>query len=279
MNKKIIELRDVSFVYDSENAPGVKALDEVSLDIYEGEFVGIVGKNGSGKSTLAKLLNALILPSSGKVFVGGMDSADPQYTTDIRKVCSMVFQNPDNQMVATIVEEDTAFGPENLGLAPDKIRRRVDESLKAVGMYDFKDKKPHQLSGGQKQRVAIAGVIAMHPQCIVFDESTAMLDPAGRADLINIMHTLNSEGVTVIFITHYMEEIVGASRIIVMGDGKIIGDGTPREIFSNPKWLEENRLSVPEIVALSTALREGGLDIPPGILSEDELVEALCRLK
>ncbi|MBR5995507.1 MAG: energy-coupling factor transporter ATPase [Eubacteriaceae bacterium] len=278
MDNTIIKLENVSFSYESGDNP-VKALDDVSISINEGEFVAIVGKNGSGKSTLAKLLNALLLPSEGVVLVDGMDTSDPENTIAIRKACAMVFQNPDNQMVATIVEEDVAFGPENLGLAPHKIRTRVDESLKAVMMYEFKDQKPHQLSGGQKQRITIAGVIAMHPKCIVFDESTAMLDPAGRADTLKIMHKLNDEGVTVIFITHYMEEITDADRIIVMGDGKVVKEGTPKEIFADSEGLKKLRLGVPEVVALGDLLREGGLDIPEGTLSEEELVEAICRLK
>lgn len=279
MENNFIELKNVTYIYDIENHPEDKALDDISFSIKEGEFVAIVGHNGSGKSTLAKLLNGLYTPTSGEVLVMGKSTKDENNLIEIHRNVAMVFQNPDNQMVASVVEDDVAFGAENLGIEPVEIRKRIDESLKAVGLSDYKEKKLHQLSGGQKQRAAIAGVLAMNPKCIVFDESTAMLDPAGRDDVIEIMHKLNKEGVTIIFITHYMEEITDADRIIVIGSGKLQTQGTPEEIFSQIGMLHKQRLDVPEIVWLCELLRRGGLDISPDILTKEQLVEALCQLK
>ena len=252
----------------------------MSLTIKKGEFVGIIGHNGSGKSTLAKLLNGLLLPNEGDVIVLGMNTKDESSIIKIRQNVGMVFQNPDNQMVATIVEEDVAFGAENLGIEPSEIKRLVDESLKTVGMYEFKDKKPHQLSGGQKQRIAIAGVLAMRPNCIIFDESTAMLDPIGRNEVLETMLRLNKQdGVTIIFITHYMEEIVHADRIVIMEKGNTVMQGTPREIFSDTEKLKQLRLNVPEIVELADGLRKGGMLLKDGILTAEELVDELCQLQ
>ena len=276
----IIELTNVSYLYDEESEPNKKALDSLSLTIKKGEFVGIIGHNGSGKSTLAKLLNGLLLPNEGDVIVLGMNTKDESSIIKIRQNVGMVFQNPDNQMVATIVEEDVAFGAENLGIEPSEIRRLVDESLKTVGMYEFKDKKPHQLSGGQKQRIAIAGVLAMRPNCIIFDESTAMLDPIGRNEVLETMLRLNKQdGVTIIFITHYMEEIVHADRIVIMEKGNTVMQGTPREIFSDTEKLKQLRLNVPEIVELADGHRKGGMLLKDGILTAEELVDELCQLQ
>ena len=276
----IIELKNVSYLYDEENEPTDRAVDGIDLTISQGEFVGIIGHNGSGKSTLAKLFNGLILPNEGDVFVMGYNTRDDDTITQVRRNVGMVFQNPDNQMVATIVEEDVAFGAENLGLDPKEIRRVVDESLKAVDMYDFKDKKPHQLSGGQKQRIAIAGVLAMHPNCIIFDESTAMLDPIGRNEVLETMLRLNKEdGVTIILISHYMEELVHSDRIIIMEKGHIAMQGSPKEIFSESDKLIKLRLNVPEIVEIAEGLRRGGMPLRDGILTAKELVDELCQLK
>ncbi|MFA0815791.1 MAG: energy-coupling factor transporter ATPase [Anaerofustis sp.] len=278
--ENIIELENVSYLYDEENEPNKKALDGLSLNVRKGEFLGIIGHNGSGKSTLAKLLNGLLLPNEGEVRVLGMNTKDESSIIEIRRNVGMVFQNPDNQMVATIVEEDVAFGAENLGIEPSEIRRLVDESLKTVGMYEFKDKKPHQLSGGQKQRIAIAGVLAMRPNCIIFDESTAMLDPVGRNEVMETMLRLNKQdGVTIIFITHYMEELVNADRIVIMEKGNAVMEGSPREIFSDTDQLKTLRLNVPEIVELADGLRKGGLSLKEGILTAEELVNELCRLQ
>lgn len=275
----IIEVKNLSFAYDSED-PGKKALENVSLTIKEGEFVGIVGHNGSGKSTLAKMFNGLLIPTEGDVIVMGMNTKDDNSLIDIRRTVGMVFQNPDNQMVATIVEEDVAFGVENLGVEQAKIRGVVEDALRAVDMLDFKGQKPHQLSGGQKQRIAIAGIIAMKPKCIVFDESTAMLDPIGRSEVLSQMHRLNKEdGVTIIFITHYMEELINADRIIIMNDGEYYKEGTPVEIFSDTDELKKLRLNVPETVELADGLRKAGMKISHNVLTREELVEAICQLK
>lgn len=275
----IIEVKNLHFAYDPEE-PEKKALEGVSLSIKEGEFVGIVGHNGSGKSTLAKMFNGLLIPTEGDVFVMGMNTRDEGSLIDIRRTVGMVFQNPDNQMVATIVEEDVAFGVENLGTEQNKIRGIVDNALNAVDMYEFRGKKPHQLSGGQKQRIAIAGIIAMKPKCIVFDESTAMLDPIGRSEVLQQMHRLNKEdGVTIIFITHYMEELINADRIIIMNDGQYYKEGTPKEIFSDTDELKELRLNVPEIVELADGLRRSGMNISHDVLTKEDLVEAICQLK
>lgn len=279
MKKNIIEFQNVSFRYESEEEEVQLPLvaENLNLEIHEGEFVAILGHNGSGKSTLAKLTNAILLPSSGRVLVDGMDTSDEDLKIKIRQTVGMVFQNPDNQIVATIVEEDVAFGPENLGVEPKEIRRRVDESLKAVGMYEFRKREPHRLSGGQKQRVAIAGIIAMLPRCIVLDEPTAMLDPRGRQEVMSTMLKLNREmGMTVVFITHFMDEAVKADRVVVMDDAKIIMDGKPKEVFSKVEKLEEIGLDVPQPTKLAQLLRREGYDLPEDILDVDECVEKLA---
>ncbi|MBO4361070.1 MAG: energy-coupling factor transporter ATPase [Eubacteriaceae bacterium] len=278
-NKTFIKLENVSYMYDPEEHPDVKAIDGVSLTVNEGEFLAIVGPNGSGKSTLSKLFNGLLTPTEGDVWVYDINTKDDDHITDIRRNVAMVFQNPDNQMVATIVEDDVAFGAENLGIEPAEIRKRIDESLEAVSMSAYAQRKLHQLSGGQKQRIAIAGVLAMKPRCIIFDESTAMLDPAGREDIIEIMHQLNREGVTIVFITHYMEEITDVDRIVILEKGKVIAEGVPIDIFNQVNMLHRARLDTPEIVWLCSLLRKGGLDIPAETLTGEQLVEALCRLK
>lgn len=278
-NRTFIKLENVSYMYDPEEHPEAKAIDGVSMTVREGEFLAVVGPNGSGKSTLSKLFNGLLTPSEGDVWVDGINTKDEEHIIDIRRNVAMVFQNPDNQMVATIVEDDVAFGAENLGIEPSEIRKRIDDSLEAVSMSAYRDKKLHQLSGGQKQRIAIAGVLAMKPRCIIFDESTAMLDPAGREDIIEIMHQLNREGVTIVFITHYMEEITDVDRIVILEKGKIIAEGKPIDIFNQVSMLHRARLDTPEIVWLCSLLRKGGLDIPTDTLTGEQLVEALCRLK
>ena len=254
-----------------------RAVDDVNLDIEAGEFVAILGHNGSGKSTLAKHMNALLLPSEGTLWVGNMDTSKEPELWKIRKKAGMVFQNPDNQIIGTIVEEDVGFGPENMGLPTEKIWKRVDESLKKTGMTAYRHHSPNKLSGGQKQRVAIAGVMAMHPQCIVLDEPTAMLDPNGRKEVLEAVRELNrQENVTVILITHYMEEVIHADRVYVMDSGRVVMQGTPREIFSQVETLKKYRLDVPQVTLLAHELRESGVDIPEGILTAEELVNALC---
>lgn len=277
----IIETRDLVFDYirrDEEgNVEGITtAVDNVSLSVKQGDFIAILGHNGSGKSTLAKHFNAILYPTEGTVFVDGMDTRDDEKLWDVRREAGMVFQNPDNQIIGQIVEEDVGFGPENLGVPTEEIWQRVEESLKAVGMYEFRKYAPGKLSGGQKQRVSIAGVIAMHPKCIVLDEPTAMLDPLGRKEVIRAVRALNDvEGITIILITHYMEEIIHADKVFVMDHGKVALQGTPREIFSQVEKLKELRLDVPQVTMLAHELREKGLDIPEGILTKEELIEAL----
>lgn len=254
-----------------------RALDGIDLIVEKGEFLVIIGHNGSGKSTLAKHLNALQLPTEGTVWVKGMDTKDEKLVWEIRRTAGMVFQNPDNQIVATVVEEDVAFGPENLGISPEEIRRRVDEALAAVDMSGFKKQAPHMLSGGQKQRVAIAGVIAMRPECIILDEPTAMLDPTGREEVMATIKRLNrEEGITVIHITHFMDEAVEADRVIVMEEGKIAMAGTPSEVFAQVEKLRELGLDVPQVTELAYELRKAGVDIPAGVLTVEGLVNALC---
>ncbi|MBQ7533996.1 MAG: energy-coupling factor transporter ATPase [Stomatobaculum sp.] len=253
-----------------------RAIDHLDLEIEQGSFVAILGHNGSGKSTFAKTLNGILLPTEGTVWISGMDTADDDRLLDVRKTVGMVFQNPDNQIIANVVEEDVGFGPENIGVPTEEIWKRVDESLKAVGMTAYRMKSPNRLSGGQKQRVAIAGVMAMRPKCIVLDEPTAMLDPNGRKDVIRTVSELNKqEHITVLLITHYMEEVIGADRVIVMDDGKMVMDGTPREIFSRVEELKELRLDVPQVTELAWELKQGGAKLPDGILTIDELMEAL----
>ena len=252
------------------------ALDHVNLDVKEGQFIAILGHNGSGKSTLAKHINGLLKATEGTIWVDGKDVSDEENILEVRQSAGMVFQNPDNQIIASVVEEDVAFGPENIGVPTDEIWKRVEHSLQAVGMTKHRAHSPNKLSGGQKQRVAIAGVVAMEPKCIVFDEPTAMLDPNGRREVIETAHELNkTKGVTVILITHYMEEVVGADYVYVMEKGQIIMDGTPREIFSRVEELKGHRLDVPQITMLAHELRKSGLDIPEGILTRGELVRAL----
>lgn len=255
------------------------ALDHVNLDVKAGQFIAILGHNGSGKSTLAKHINALLTPTEGVIWVDGMDVLDEDNTIPIRKTAGMVFQNPDNQIIGTVVEEDVGFGPENLGVPTDEIWQRVEESLKAVGMIEYRHHSPNKLSGGQKQRVAIAGVVAMEPKCIVMDEPTAMLDPVGRREVLKTVHKLRKQKkVTVILITHYMEEVVDADKIFVMDHGKIVMEGSPKEIFSKVDELKSYRLDVPQVTILADELRKCGLDIPKGILRKEELVEAVERL-
>ncbi len=277
----IVEAKNLVFEYirrDEEgNVEGItRAVDEVNLNVKQGDFVAILGHNGSGKSTLAKHINAILYPTEGTVWVDGMDTSDDANLWNIRQKAGMVFQNPDNQIIGQVVEEDVGFGPENLGVPTAEIWARVEESLKAVGMYEFRKHSPNKLSGGQKQRVSIAGVIAMHPKCIVLDEPTAMLDPNGRKEVIRAVRALNDvEGITVILITHYMEEIIHANKVFVMDKGKIAMEGTPREIFSQVNKLKSLRLDVPQVTLLAHELRESGLAIPEGILTCKELVEAL----
>ena len=276
MDKNIVHLRDVLYSYEENEAP---AVDHVSLDVAEGEFLAVLGRNGSDKSTLARILNALNVPQSGEVSVGGLNvlKDDP---FKIREICGMVFQNPDNQIVASVVEEDCAFGLENRGVEPAEIRRRVDEALAEVGMSERALSSPNMLSGGQKQRVAIAGVLAMRPKIIVFDESTAMLDPVGRKDIFSIARRINrEEGITVIWITHFMEEAAQADRVCVMDSGKIVLEGAPREVFTNVSQIMKLGLDVPEMMKLSEALRKAGLNIAKDILTVDEMAVELCRLK
>ncbi|HBE9877958.1 TPA: energy-coupling factor transporter ATPase [Clostridioides difficile] len=274
----IVKVNNISFEYITDEAK-LKAIDNLSLDVKKGEFVAIIGHNGSGKSTLSKNLNAILMPTEGNILIDGMNTKEEERLWDIRQTAGMVFQNPDNQIVATIVEEDVAFGPENLGIEPKEIRRIVEESLKSVGMYDLRDRQPHLLSGGQKQRVAIAGIIAMRPKCIIFDEATAMLDPSGRKEVMKTIKRLNKEeNITVIHITHFMEEAVEADRVVVMEKGKKILEGTPREVFSKIKLLKEIGLDVPCMTELSSLLIEEGINISGDILTVDEMVMELCRL-
>lgn len=256
-----------------------RAIDHVDLEIKKGSFVAVLGHNGSGKSTLAKHINGILLPTEGTVWVSEMDTADEDKLWEVRKTAGMVFQNPDNQIIGNVVEEDVGFGPENMGVPTEEIWRRVDESLQAVGMTMYRKKSPNRLSGGQKQRVAIAGVMAMRPQCIVLDEPTAMLDPNGRKEVIRTVHELNrSEGITVLLITHYMEEVIDADRVVVMDDGHVVMDGTPREVFSRVEELKHYHLDVPQVTELAWELKKNGVPLPDGILKKEELMEALLPL-
>lgn len=277
--ENIIKVDNLIFEYTSDETT-YRAIDDFNLDIKKGEFVAIIGHNGSGKSTLSKNLNAILVPTSGDINIKGMNTKDEKYLWDIRQTAGMVFQNPDNQIVATIVEEDVAFGCENLAIDPQEIRLRVDEALKNVDMYDLRERQPHLLSGGQKQRVAIAGIIAMRPECIIFDEATAMLDPSGRQEVMSTIKRLNKEyNITVLHITHFMEEAVEADRVIVMEKGKLALEGTPREVFSNVTRLKEIGLDVPYMTELAHLLKEDGLDIRDNILTVDEMVGELCQLR
>ena len=277
----MVQADNLSFEYIRRNEEGEvesisKAIDGVSMTITKGDFVAILGHNGSGKSTLAKHINALLSPTEGTLIVDGMDTSDEANIWKVRQKAGMVFQNPDNQIIASVVEEDVAFGPENIGIPTEKILKRVTESLEAVGMTKYRHHSPNKLSGGQKQRVAIAGIMAMHPDCIVLDEPTAMLDPKGRREVIKTVRKLNKEeGITVILITHYMEEVIDADKVIVMDNGKIVMQGTPKEIFSEVEKVKGYRLDVPQVTELAYELRKEGVDIPADILSAEEFVEAL----
>jgi len=273
----IIKTEKLEFSYAAQDGEAPAAvLRGLDLEVEKGTFVAIIGHNGSGKSTLAKSFNAILLPLGGRVLVGGADTADEKLILDIRRRIGMVFQNPDNQIVATVVEEDVAFAPENLGYPSDDIRRRVDEALKIVGMYEYREHAPHLLSGGQKQRVAIAGVLAMEPECIVFDEPTAMLDPRGRASIIKVIRDLrDNHGVTTILITHHMDEAVNADRVVVLSDGEIIMDGTPREVFLDVETLHKAGLDVPETTALMHELKKSGFDLPTDALTVEECADAI----
>lgn len=275
----IITAKDLVFGYPQEDNQLTLVLRGVTLNVRQGCFLAVLGHNGSGKSTFAKHLNAILVPNEGSVTVCGIDTADEERLYDIRQQVGMVFQNPDNQIVATIVEEDVAFGPENMGVAPDEIRRRVDEALADVGMSEYMTHEPHRLSGGQKQRVAIAGIIAMRPRCIVLDEPTAMLDPRGRGEVLSTIRRLNREnGITVVLITHYMEEAAQADRVVVMNDGQVLLDDTPKRVFAHVAQLKEVGLDVPQTTELCWRLRQEGFDLPDDILSEEECVEALDKL-
>jgi energy-coupling factor transport system ATP-binding protein len=277
-DKDIVSVEDISFEYITEDS-NFKAIDNLSLNVKQGEFVVVIGHNGSGKSTLSKNLNAILMPTSGNIYINGLNTKEEKYLWDIRQTAGMVFQNPDNQIVATIVEEDVAFGPENLGIDPTEIRKRVEESLKSVGMYEMRDRQPHLLSGGQKQRVAIAGIIAMKPKCIIFDEATAMLDPSGRKEVMKTIKRLNKEeNISIMHITHFMEEAVDADRVIVMEKGRKVLEGTPKEVFSQVERLKNIGLDVPYMTELSKELREEGIDLDGDILTVDELVVKLCQL-
>lgn len=280
---KIIEASGLSYDYVRHDEEGnevgaIRAVDGVSLQVEQGEFIAILGHNGSGKSTLAKHFNALLCPTEGTIWVDGMDTREEKNVWDIRQTAGMVFQNPDNQIIGTVVEEDVGFGPENMGVPTDEIWKRVDDSLKKTGMTAYRYQSPNKLSGGQKQRVAIAGVVAMRPSCIVLDEPTAMLDPNGRKEVLKAVSELNKkENVTVVLITHYMEEVIHANKVYVMDGGNVVMQGTPREIFSQVETLKKYRLDVPQVTLLAHELHKAGVDIPEGILTKEELVGALCR--
>ena len=280
----IVKTKDLTFEYirrDEEgNEEGITtAVDHVNIDLQAGQFIAVLGHNGSGKSTLAKHFNALVSPTEGTVWVDGMDTKEDDKILDIRQTAGMVFQNPDNQIICTLVEEEVGFGPENIGVPTDEIWQRVADSLQAVGMYSFRKASPNKLSGGQKQRVAIAGIVAMKPKCIILDEPTAMLDPSGRKEVISVLHELNEkENVTIILITHYMEEVIDADRVFVMDAGKIMMEGTPRQIFSNVEHLKELRLDVPQVTELAYELKKAGVPLPDGILTKEEFTLALKRL-
>ena len=280
----MVQTDKLIFEYEKRDEEGnvigkSRAIDEVDIDVKEGQFIAILGHNGSGKSTLAKHINAILVPTEGTVWVNGLDTKDPSELWNVLQSAGMVFQNPDNQIIGTVVEEDVGFGPENLGVPTDEIWQRVEESLKAVGMIEYRHHSPNKLSGGQKQRVAIAGVVAMEPKCIVLDEPTAMLDPVGRKEVLKTVKKLREQKkVTVILITHYMEEVIDADKIYVMDHGRVVMEGTPKEVFSQVDELKKYRLDVPQVTILADELKKQGLDIPSGILRKEELVEALCQL-
>lgn len=274
----IITIENLTFEYmRGEESQPLRAISNLNLEIERGSFTAIIGKNGSGKSTLAKNLNGLLLPTEGVIYVDGYDTRDDSSIWNVRQTAGMVFQNPDNQLVSAIVEDDVAFGPENLGIDPAEIRRRVDKALEDVNMGQFKKKAPHLLSGGQKQRIAIAGVVAMKPKCIIFDEPTAMLDPKGRAEIMSIIDELHAEGITVILITHFMDEAVRADRVIIMHEGKILLDGTPQQVFEQEELIRSVNLDVPLMVEMGAKLRRAGIDVPADIITEEEMVEFICQ--
>ena len=274
----IITIENLIFEYTrGDESQPVRAIDNLNLEIERGSFTAIIGKNGSGKSTLAKNLNGLLLPTEGVIYVDGFDTRDDDNIWNVRQTAGMVFQNPDNQLVSAIVEDDVAFGPENLGIEPAEIRRRVDKALEDVNMGQFKKKAPHLLSGGQKQRIAIAGVVAMKPKCIIFDEPTAMLDPKGRAEIMSIIDELHAEGITVILITHFMDEAVRADRVIIMHEGHILLDGTPQEVFEQEELIRSVNLDVPLMVEMGAKLRKAGIDVPKDIITEEKMVEFICQ--
>ena len=285
MPMNMVQTEKLIFEYDKRDEEGnvigkSRAIDKVDIDVKEGQFIAILGHNGSGKSTLAKHMNAILVPTEGTMWVDGKNTSDPNELWNVRQSAGMVFQNPDNQIIGTVVEEDVGFCPENLGVPPDEIWQRVEESLKSVGMIEYRHHSPNKLSGGQKQRVAIAGVVAMEPKCIVLDEPTAMLDPVGRKEVLKTVKKLREKkNVTVILITHYMEEVIDADKIYVMDHGHVVMEGTPREVFSRVDELKSYRLDVPQVTILADELRKRGLDIPAGILRKEELVEALCQLR
>lgn len=277
--EKIIEAKGITFEYEDEEYGNVTTFSDIDLDIEKGSFTVIAGRNGSGKSTLAKLLNGLNRPTAGKITVFGMDTGDDEMEFEIRKKVGLVFQNPDNQLVANTVEEDVAFGPENLGLEPAESRRRVNNALEAVGMLEFIEEAPHNLSGGQKQRVAIAGILAMEPECIVLDEPTSMLDPRGRKEVMDALLSLNKDkGITIILITHFMDEAALADRLIVMNEGKIVADGSPKEVFSNPEKISSAGLELTYPAMLAVALKEKGISLEGSVIDEEDCVAAVARL-
>lgn len=285
MMEKMVSTKGLIFEYELHNEQGdvektFRAVDGVEIDIERGQFIAILGHNGSGKSTLAKHMNAMLLPTEGTLWIKGLDTKQEENTWDIRQTAGMVFQNPDNQIIATIVEEDVAFGPENLGVDPKEIRQRVDEAIDTVEMSGYERHAPHRLSGGQKQRIAIAGVLAMKPECIILDEPTAMLDPSGRKEVMDTIYRLNKEeGITIIHITHYMEEAIAADQVYVMEEGKIVLHDTPRKVFSQVELLKKIGLDVPQVTELAFYLRREGIQIPQDILTIEEMVDALCQLK
>lgn len=278
--EKIIRIENLEYEYvQEEGKPPLRAIKGVSLEIEKGSFTAIIGRNGSGKSTLAKNLNGLLLPTAGCIYVKDWKTTDEEHIWDVRQTAGMVFQNPDNQLVSSIVEDDVAFGPENIGIEPAKIRERVDKALAAVNMSAYSQKSPHLLSGGQKQRIAIAGVVAMMPECIIFDEPTAMLDPKGREEIMEIIAGLHDKGITVVLITHFMDEAVKADRVVIMNDGEILLDGTPEEVFSQSETIRAASLDVPMAVDIANYLRENGIDVPKEVITTESMVEYICQYK
>lgn len=274
-----IEVKDLVYRYSKEQGDDnlCPAIDHVSIEIKRGEYISIAGSNGSGKSTLARCLNGLLLPTEGEILVDGMDTNDDDLIWDIRKKIGMVFQNPDNQIVSSMVEDEVAFGPENIGIENPELRKRVDNALKSVGMYEYRNREAHKLSGGQKQRIAIAGAVAMRPDCIVFDEPTAMLDPKGRSQVMKVIRELNDQGITIILITHFMEEVAEADRVLVMKSGKLLADSVPEDVFANTNLIESAGLEIPAAVLLRNELIENGISLSHEVINKDDLVDALCR--